>query len=72
MPFGLVAFFDVFDLEVAGSTPTNRLLALVQKDLFVAAAETRLPGLMFVSVSPVSPGDRRRRLPSPRALPLRS
>ena len=61
-------FFAIFDLEVAGSRPTNRLLALLQKGLVVAAAEIRHPGLKFVSVSPVSPGDGRRCPPSPQTL----
>jgi len=68
MSFGLVVFFAVFDLEVAGSRPKNRLLALLQTGLVVAAAEIRHPVLKFVSVSPVSPGDGRQCLPSPQTL----
>ena len=44
------------------------VVALFQEGIFVNAAETRLPGLRFVSVSPVCPGDGKQYLLSPRTL----
>jgi hypothetical protein len=44
------------------------VVALFQEGIFVNAAEIRLPGLKFVSVSPVCPGDEKKYLLSPRTL----